>query len=373
MNSSNNECEDKNMGFKTFIITKKTLIISLVSVIVITIVGIFEAVIDIKTEYSSQMYKDMLRQEAGIENKAVERGSEIIKEIMGFDIEKPQTIIKNVSGTDMEINEEERKNKLADLDIYEETEFGEPALPPKEEIEKPYKLSLNNATEYEINIEELCREPLGFSIDNDGPQVLVLHTHTTECYIGDEMSGKTERTTDEEKNVIEVGNVICNTLEEYGIKTYHDTTFHDYPSYQGSYTRALTTINKILNDNPSIKIVLDVHRDAFVYSDGSKLKVSYENSENPTAKVMIVSGTDGMGLYNPNWRENLKFAAKIQSAAEIMYPGFMRSINLRTERFNLHTTTGSLILEVGSNGNTLEEAKNGARNVARAIAAVLAN
>ena len=78
-----------------------------------------------------------------------------------------------------------------------------------------------------------------------------------------------------------------------------------------------------------------------------------------------------MGLWHENWQENLKFAAKIQNAAEIMYPGVMRPINLRKERFNEHMTKGSLILEVGSNGNTLAQAKEGGKDVARAIAAVL--
>lgn len=373
MNSSNNECEDKNMKFHTVIITKNTLIVALISAIAVTFIGIFEAVSEIKTEYSPDAYKNIIDEGAGTDTKTVERGLEILKKIIGFDINEPQTIVKKFSGTDININEEEKKRRIEDMDIYEEAEVGEPSFPSGEEINTAHDLSINNATEYDVDIEELCSEPLGFSIDDNGPQVLVMHTHTTECYNGDQMSGETERTTDAEKSVVAVGNVICNTLEEYGIKSYHDTTFHDYPSYQGSYTRALTTINTILEENPSIKVVLDVHRDAFVYSDGTKLTVSYEGAEYPTARVMLVSGTDSMGLYNPNWRENLKFAAKIQNAAQIMYPGFMRSINLRTERFNLHTTTGSLIIEVGSNGNTLEEAKNGARNVARAIAAVLAN
>lgn len=165
--------------------------------------------------------------------------------------------------------------------------------------------------------------------------------------------------------------MICRVLEENGIKTVHDTTYHDYPSYQGSYTRALSTIETQLKNNPSIEIVLDVHRDAFIYSDGSKLAVTCEENGISTAQVMLVVGTNSMGLWHENWQENLKFAAKIQNAAEIMYPGVMRPINLRKERFNEHMTKGSLILEVGSNGNTLAQAKEGGKDVARAIAAVL--
>ena len=187
------------------------------------------------------------------------------------------------------------------------------------------------------------------------------------------MSGETERTTDNARNVVAVGNVICGKLEEYGIKTVHDTTVHDYPSYQGAYTRTLKTIESNLKKYPSIKAVLDVHRDAFVYSDGSKLKVSYNRDGQETAKVMLVVGTDSMGLAHPGWRNNFMLAAKIQNAAEIMYPGLMRPIDLRRERFNMHMTSGSLLLEVGSNGNSLAEALEGGAEIGEAIAAALLN
>lgn len=246
-------------------------------------------------------------------------------------------------------------------------------MPSTDEINAGRNLSINNATDYEVNLEELCAGELDFAVDDDGPQVLVVHTHTTECYDGDEMPGETERTTDSEKNVCAVGEVICRTLEDCGIKTYHDTTCHDYPTYQGSYTRELTTVTSLLERYPSIKVIFDVHRDAFIYEDGSKLTVTQKDAERPTARVMLVVGTDSMGLYHPNWRENLKFAAKIQSAAEIMYPGLTRPIDLRQERFNMHITTGSLLLEVGANGNTLEEAKNAGEDIAKAVAAVLVN
>ncbi len=304
-----------------------------------------------------------------------------INKLLGFDIDKPETIISEYSvafdGTTYEENFDAEDN-ISEVEIAENTEETpqndnayEPPLPDKAQICSSVGLKLNNATQYKVDVDAMCAEELSIKADSDEPQVLVVHTHTTECYDGDEMNGETERNTDDSVNVVAVGNEICAVLEENGIKTVHDTTYHDYPSYQGSYTRALTTIDTQLKNNPSIKVVLDVHRDAFVYSDGSKLTVTCEENGESTAQVMIVAGTDSMGLWHDNWRENLKFAAKIQNAAEIMYPGLMRPINLRTERFNEHMTKGSLILEVGSNGNTLDEAKAGGRDIARAIAAVL--
>ncbi|MDD6484972.1 MAG: stage II sporulation protein P [Clostridiales bacterium] len=247
-----------------------------------------------------------------------------------------------------------------------------PRLPGREEIQVSQGIKLSNATSYSVNPDAMCGEALGFSVTGEeGPQVLVMHTHTTECYNGDAMSSDSQRNTDETKNVTAVGQVICQTLEGYGISTVHDTTVHDYPTYQGAYTRALKTIEKNLREYPSIKVVLDVHRDAFVYPDGSKLEVSCDINGTSAAQVMLVVGTDAMGLYNPNWRENLKLAAKMQNAAMIMYPGLMRPIDLRTERFNMHMTTGSLLLEVGSNGNTMEQAIEGAKAAGEALAAAL--
>lgn len=372
------------MKFRAVIITRKKLITIIAASIATAAIGVAEAVSDFAPPAENEAYRTMIAEGIGAEEFKKPDFRMMVKKLLGFDITEPETILNgyvNDYGGESdkpqatEAVPEETKNadgvKQEGADIYEEAE--EVPFPTKAQIAQAGNLALNNATDYEVDLAALCAEDLEFSIDSDGPQVLIVHTHTTECYNGDEMPGETERTTDTEKSVVAVGNVIAETLENYGISVYHDETFHDYPSYQGSYTRELATVTRVMEENPSIKIVLDVHRDAFVYTDGTRLRVVNENADVPTAQVMLVSGTDSMGLYNPDWRENLKFAAKIQNAAELMYPGLMRPIDLRTERFNLHMTTGSLILEVGSNGNTLEEAKNAAHNVARAIAAVLAN
>ncbi|MCD8390307.1 MAG: stage II sporulation protein P, partial [Firmicutes bacterium] len=372
------------MKFRAFVITKNSMI---VGALCLAAVAAICAVFARLPHYENgALNESMLKR--GIADDEELNIADKIKSFLG--ISDPAAIAENEMGVRPETSEdaenetapdaendaaEEIDESLDNESAGEETdaEFAESApsaaFPSKEEISAGGHLSMNNATDYDVDLEALCAAELGFSITDDGPQVLVVHTHTTECYDGDQMSGETERTTDESKNVVAVGEVICQTLEKYGIKTYHDRTYHDYPTYQGAYTRELTTVTSILEQYPSIKVVLDVHRDAFIYEDGSKLKVDRENAECPTAKVMIVAGTDSMGLYHPNWRENLKLAAKLQNAAEIMYPGLTRSIDLRQERFNMHMTTGSLLLEVGSNGNTLEEALNAGENIAEALAA----
>ncbi len=371
------------MKFKTIVIGRKKIIISFIVICAAVIAGITAAILG-TSEKTAEVFKTADSNYENILSKGLpmeDNGEFNIKDkvsgAIGFNFKEPSSIIRSYSaafdGVQAENAEENGENPQEAPAETPQPSVSPSELPSKEQIAASVGLSINNATSYEVDINGMCAENLNFAIDGDSPQVLVIHTHTTECYDGDEMAGETERSTDENYNVIAVGNVICNTLESYGIKTYHDTTYHDYPSYQGAYTRTLGTINSILQQYPSIKMVLDIHRDAFIYADGTKLKVSCEENGKPTAQVMLVCGTDSMGLEHPNWRENLKLAAKIQNAAEIMYPGLMRPIDLRTERFNMHATSGSLLLEVGSNGNTLEEAKNGAECVAKAMAAVLKN
>ena len=303
-----------------------------------------------------------------------------IKEIIGFNTDKPETIISDFSPVfddkpKPEVTEPPQATESpAHTEHPKEEQKSAPVqFPSKQQILTAEKLEINNATSYSVDLKELCAKENSFSIERNSaePQILIIHTHTTECFDGDAMNGETERNTNEEKNIVAVGNVIAQTLEQNGIHCVHDKTVHDYPSYQGAYTRELSTINYNLKQYPSIKAVIDVHRDAYIYPDGSKLTVKYDRNGVSTARGMLVIGTDSLGLSHPNWRDNLSFASKIQNAADIMYPGMMRPINLRRERFNMHTTKGSILIEIGSNGNTLAEAKEGGKNIANSLSAVL--
>lgn len=373
------------MKFKTIVLTRKKLMVIFLGILFIVMSIILIKILPKKTaevfSYDANHYEDILSEALPDNEEKSFNLKTAIKKLLGMDIDTPESIIGQYSaafeGTTTEetgienVNEDNVSVNDMPNNSEQSNEIKEPDMPDKNQICSSVGLKINNATNYSVDINSLCGRELPFDVNAEEPQVLVMHTHTTECYDGDQMSGETERNTDETMNVVAVGNEICSVLEENGIKTIHDTTYHDYPSYQGAYSRALTTIENQLKEHPSIKIVLDIHRDAFIYSDGSKLEVSCEENGISTAQVMIVAGTNSMGLWHEYWMDNLTFAAKIQNAAEIMYPGLMRPINLRTERFNEHMTKGSLILEVGSNGNTLEQAKAGGRDVARAIAAVL--
>ena len=179
------------------------------------------------------------------------------------------------------------------------------------------------------------------------------------------------RTTDENYSVVRVGTEIASVLEAAGIRVLHDKTLHDYPSYSGAYNRSLTTVEQYLERYPSIVLVLDVHRDAISDSAGNMYKVVSGVFGVNAAQMSFVIGTDGGGLSHPNWRENLKVATAIQQTLCADFPTLMRPITVRNSRYNQHTTTGSLLVEMGAAGNSLDEALFSARLLGEAIVSTL--
>ena len=236
-------------------------------------------------------------------------------------------------------------------------------------IDKGFKVS--NSTDYKINPRDFLKSSLAFKLDDNGPQVLIMHTHTTESYSEETYNkGAPDRNLDETKNMTAVGNAMKEVFLKNGINVVHDKTVHDYPSYNASYQSAEATIRKNLNANSGIKVVLDVHRDGITREDGTKVKLVADINGETTAQIMLVVGTD-VNLTHDKWQENFKLASKIQAKAIEVYPSLMRPIDLRKERFNEHLTLGSLIIEVGSNGNTMEEAIRGGERIAEVISMVL--
>lgn len=204
----------------------------------------------------------------------------------------------------------------------------------------------------------------------EGPQILILHTHTTEAYTkGKKDTYKetdTARTTDNDYNMVRVGEEMKDVFEEMGLSVVHDKTKYDYPSYTGSYSRALTGIQKMLKKYPTIQVVLDVHRDAIIGSDGTSYAKKTEIDGEEVAQVMLVVGTNDMGLTHPKWKDHLTLAVQIQKNMLAIDSELPRPIDLRRQRFNEHATPGSLLVEVGTSGNTLKQALAGARLFAQA-------
>ena len=239
------------------------------------------------------------------------------------------------------------------------------------------KILIRNDTDYGINIEQMLNEPLKFGMSGQGAKILIVHTHATECYSPEGSdtydSDKSDRSMDCNENVVRVGAEMKKIFEEKGIAVIHDTTLHDHPNFNGSYENSRKTVERHLKENPGIVIVLDVHRDAFLYEDSAKAKFVTEIDNKKTAQLMFVIGTNAGGLEHPYWRENMKLALKFQNRICAEYPNLMRGVNLRKERFNGHTTYGSMIIEVGSSGNTLDEAIRGAKLCADEMAEYLNN
>jgi stage II sporulation protein P len=201
-----------------------------------------------------------------------------------------------------------------------------------------------------------------------------MHTHGTEAYTmadGDNYTpSDTARTTDEDCNMIRVGEEMKQVFEEMGLEVVHDTSLYDYPGYNGSYARSLKGIQSYLEQYPTISVVLDVHRDAMIAADGTAYKKTDTIDDQTVAQVMLVVGTNDGGLDHPNWQDNLSLAARIQARMLMIHSRFPRPVNLRSQRFNQHMTSGSLLVEVGTSGNTLQEAIAGARLFAKAAGEV---
>ncbi len=216
--------------------------------------------------------------------------------------------------------------------------------------------------------------PFSVELNSAQPQVLIMHTHATECYA--EADGLVDpanngRTTDTASNMVAVGAMLAATLNAAGIHTVQDATLHDYPSYNGSYGRSRQTVESWLARYPSIKIVLDVHRDA-IETDGVRVKPTATVAGAKAAQLMIISGADDGTMGMPNFRQNLRFAAALQTAVEGAYPGLTRPVLFDYRNYNQQLTTGSLLLEIGSHGNTLPEALYTAQLVGTALAGLLA-
>lgn len=209
----------------------------------------------------------------------------------------------------------------------------------------------------------------------EGPQILILHSHGSEAYSQNDGDLYVEsdpfRTTDCTHNVVRVGEEMAEVFRSHGFQVVHDTNLYDYPAYNGAYERSQAAVADYLEKYPTIKIVLDVHRDALVGTDGSIYKlVSQENGEK-VAQVMLVVGTDAGGANHPNWANNLALAIRFQKELLSDYVTLARPIVLRSSSYNQQLSPGSLLVEVGGHGNTLTEALSGARLFAESVSQVL--
>ena len=286
-----------------------------------------------------------------------EKEENFAQKILKIELAKLEDVKETVSIANENSSENEGKNEnkpeQVSTDIPTEAEIQVATSNP---IKESYNIELGgvkikNETKFEID-ESILDKQLSINKEN----ILIFHTHTCESYTPTEeyyyeQTGNF-RTTDMNYSVVRVGDELTNYLMSFGFNVVHDKTYHDYPAYTGSYTRSKATVENALKSNPS-DIIIDLHRDAI--GSKSDYDPSVKIGEETAAQLMFVIGTNGGGLYHPNWQENLKFAIEIQEKANEMYPGLFKTMIVRNSRYNQHLGKAACIIEVGATGNTLEQ------------------
>lgn len=261
----------------------------------------------------------------------------------------------------------------------------EPTVKPPEPLvlpevpEQSYRFTNADVSFIEMNysanrtpdIEALLTHPLDWDLTGDEPSVLILHSHGTEAFLpGDgytyEEEGGEYRTTDNSCNMLSLGEELARLLNEAGIQAVQDRTYYDYPDYLTSYDNARIGLQEQLKRYPTVKLIIDLHRDSAERADGSQWATEAIINGEKSAQVMLVVGTDSYYTH-PNWEENLGIALKLQAIMEKTHGGATRPLDLRKQRFNQDLSTGAIIAEIGAAGNTYREAMNAVSVLAEAI------
>ena len=273
--------------------------------------------------------------------------------------------LENTEETNGETQEETGEIKLAKEGLTTEVVTPNP-------IAESYNVTYNNVKIKNQTDYELTNEILTPDITIENKNIVIFHTHSCESYTSSPAYTYTPtgnfRTTDLNFTVTRVGTELETYLKQYGYNVIHNTDYHDYPSYNGSYTKSLQTVENILQTTPS-DIIIDLHRDAI--GSRSDYAPTVKIGDEEAAQIMFVIGTNAGGLYHPNWQQNLKFAIKIQEKAEEMYPGLFKPIMLTTSRYNQHTGKFANIMEVGATGNTLEQCLTSMKYLSKIMAEVI--
>ena len=223
-------------------------------------------------------------------------------------------------------------------------------------------VAIKNNTKKTVNMATALRHKpaIPFLAESNEVQVLITHTHTTECYLDYDAGffnpDDKSRTDDTQKNMIAVGKQVAEVLRQAGIGVIHDTEIHDKP-YNGAYSHSRKAVEKYLKQYPSICVVLDIHRDAIYQSDGKRVKPTAVINGKKAAQMMIIVGMmNTKSVPNPHTADNLAFGARLQQVAHRRYAGLMRPMVLADARYNQQLSTGMILVEVGSDVNTLPEA-----------------
>ncbi|MGN1202378.1 MAG: stage II sporulation protein P [Eubacterium sp.] len=282
--------------------------------------------------------------------------------------ETPDDIAELMSDAEKTIEKETVKGKTSEEDY-----FGGGTLVSFDRVEIQSKIP---ESFYKLNIEELLNQKADLSIqDISKPTVLVYHSHTTESYtlldVGYYTKSLDLRSDDNGKNMVRVGDELCEYLEKMGIGVIHDTTIHD-KDYNSAYDSSRKTVEEYLEKYPTIEITIDVHRDDITYENNTKVKPTAEIDGKKAARMMIIAGAEYGSIENyPDWEYNLRFDLAVQNKVSEMYEGLMRPVLFSERKYNMDETKNSFLLELGTDANTLDEACYSARLFATALGELL--
>lgn len=309
------------------------------------------------------------KKEEPLETKTLQEAErKVIEDVLGTEYKIVESIkITQQMAEEKTIPQEEEKPAQETTTIEEIPDTAQTEIQPSNvpnTFNSSYEsVEIRNETEYMLTEEIVTPD-----ISVNTKKVLLFHTHTCESYTESEAFPYTPtgnfRTTDNQYNVVRVGEELKTQLEQYGIEVTHDATYHDYPAYTGSYGRSLETVANLLKGKEDTDIVIDLHRDAIADSTyAPTIKIGEEYA----ARLMFVIGTDGGGLWHDHWNQNLKFAIKLQQKANEMYPGLFKPIIVRNSRYNQHLAKAASIIEVGATGNTMEQCLTSMKYLAKII------
>lgn len=269
----------------------------------------------------------------------------LISGIPGFSLTvQPQSMIKITPAP----NDENFANKM--VRVFASVDFRDLRSLLSQEI--PFMLAFKKSASPAVSAATLPNFPTFDTksvVNTDKPLVGIYHTHTAEAFIPN--SGVTHRPGGQHGEIVEVGAALAKQLEQNGVKAIHSTTIHDYPSFMKAYGPSEITAQKMLTDNPSIQMIFDIHRDA-----DKRQNVTLIVNDLQIAKITIVVATGQQDLPQPHWQQNHAFAKLIDAKLNAKFPGLCRGIQLVEWRYNQHLHPRALLIEVGSQESSKEEA-----------------
>lgn len=310
------------------------------------------------------------------EKKKESNGIKLYNTLIGLQLGMVNVEEKN---EEVEVAKDEKKVEESNTDSKDEEKVELPKSGVKSEVTTKNPIVDSSNFEYEgVKIKNETKYSLNknlfknTNLNINKKDIIIFHTHTCESYTSSDKYKYTPtgnfRTTDLNFSVARVGDELDKYLTAYGFKVTHNKTYHDYPSYTGSYSRSLSTVSNILKKKKA-DIIIDLHRDAIGNYSSYAPKVKIGDDE--CAQIMFVIGSDGGGLTHPEWKKNLRFAVAIQKKANELYPGLFKTMILRNSRYNQYLGTAASIIEVGSTGNTLEQCLNSMKYLSKVFKSYL--